>query len=501
MYNADRIEYFVENLVLNKENSLIYLQDYYKEISENSIAENIAVKIHKSCVELYNTQLPLKPLDRDLLVSRQTMRKEIEYHSLFIPKKPVLPKKVIPGVQFIEQKIEEEIPKVPQTKQEKDDKIKNISFVFDSEENEMAIMNKIANSINRFVDVSDKKTKALEEIKNMPLVELLNLAKKEEQQFNYQKVAMIYQKALTMNTDDDYYTFLPTIYTRLASAFKNMSDWFNAQKYYELAVEFYISTGDTEKINECKYEIANIYYITFKRDMAEKLLNEILSEHISPNLQIKAKLLMVSITGKGIKDALPQSTNGIEKSVLAELYFKYAVNMDEDGNIAEAVKYYKKCIDITPNSYMSPALTNLATIYDENGRSDLAEKYLTDSLTLDEQSKNYNGVYISSMKLAEINSAKSPEKTIQFLNKAKQCAAELNETFYIASSEVALGDFYYNRKDYKNALINYIRAHKLAINNFTRDNIYKIEMRIKEIKLHINTNDYKQVTKDLDYEQ
>ena len=59
---------------------------------------------------------------------------------------------------------------------------------------------------------------------------------------------MIYQKALTMNNDDDYYTFLPKIYTKLAQNFNKLSDWFNALKYFELAVEFYVSTGDSEKI-------------------------------------------------------------------------------------------------------------------------------------------------------------------------------------------------------------------------------------------------------------
>lgn len=169
LYDADRLAYLVDNMVLTREGSLIYLQDYYKEISENSIAENIAVKIHKSCVELYKTQLPLKPLERDLLISRQTMRSEIEYHSLFIPKKPVLPQRPMPEVQFIEQKV---TPTIPHTKQEKDEQIQKISFVFDSEENEMAIMNKIADSINNFVDISDKNNKTLEEIKNLSLVDL-----------------------------------------------------------------------------------------------------------------------------------------------------------------------------------------------------------------------------------------------------------------------------------------------------------------------------------------
>ena len=484
LYNADRIAYFVDNLILTREGSLIYLQDYYKEISANSIADNIAVKIHKNCVELYETQLPRKPLERDLLISRQTMRKEIEYHSLFIPKKPILPQRPVPEPQFIEQKIAQEIP---HTKHEKEEQIKKISFIFDSDEEETKIMDKIAQNITNFVDISDKNKETLEEIHNMSLINLLNLAKKEEQNFDYKKVIMILQKALTMNTDDDYYTFLPKLYTKLAQNFKKLSDWYNALKYFELAVDFYISTGDTEKINENKYEIANIYYITFKRNKAENILREILKENLSTNLKLKSELLLTSITGEGIKDILPQLTEGVEKDILAEVYFKYALNCDEDGDINTAVKYYRKCVETSQdpkiNAYLASSLTNLATIYNENGKSDLAVKYLQESLRLDENSENYDGMYISSMKLAKIHSTlNNNDKALQYLKKAKKCAEELNETFYIASSDVAIGDYYFKLRDYKNALSYYKNAHKLAINNFTKDNIAKIELRINDIK-------------------
>ncbi len=481
LYNEEKINYFADNLILIKENSLIYLQDYYKVIAENSIAENIAQKIHKSCVELYETQLPLKPLERDLLLSRQTMRKEIEFHSLFIPKKPAIAQKNILEQQFIETKIAEQIP---QTKSEKDEQIKKISFVFESEADEMAIMNKIATSIHKFVDISDKKHKMLDEMKDLPLVDLINLAQKEEHNFEYERAVMIYQKALTLNNDDDYYTFLPLLYTKLAEAFKKLSDWFNSLKYFELAVEFFLSTGDNEKVCEIKYEIANIYYITFKRDRAEKLLNEILKEQISPNLEIKVKLLLFSLTDKWLIEEIP--TSQIEKSVLSELYFKLALNKDKIGDTESAVRYYKRCVETSQdqkvNAYLSSSLTNLASIYDEEGKSDLASKYLRESLRLDELTKNYNGIYISAMKLAEIQAAKSPEKSLEYLKKAKACATELNETFYIASADVALGDFYYRRKDYKNALSHFESAYKSALENFTKDNIAKIEMRINDIK-------------------
>lgn len=482
LYDADRISYFVDNQVLTREGSLIYLQDYYKVIAENSIAENIAIKIHKNCVELYETQLPLKPLERDLLISRQTMRKEIEFHNLFIPKKPVIQTvKPIPNIVQIEP-----VSLPPPTIKEKEEKIKNISFVFESEENETFIMNKIANSINKFVDISDKKSSALEEIKNLPLVELVNLAKNEEQKFEYLKAVMIYQKALTMNNDDDYYTLLPTLYLKLAEAFKKMTDWFNALKYYELGIEFFLSTGDVQKINECKFEIANIHYTTYKREIAEKLLNEILDENVSVNLKLKAELLLSTLTGSKIKSILPDAISEIDVSVLAEYYFKCGLGFDEDGDFENAIKNYKKCVEVSKdpltNLYLSSSLANIATILDDNRKPESAIKYLQESIRLDELTSNYNGIYASSMKLSEIYCRNDIEKTLYYLKKAKFCAIQLNESFYIASSSLALGDFYFGIKDYKNALELYNEAYKLAQENLAVENIKKIEMRINDIK-------------------
>jgi len=504
LYNEEKINFFIENMVLSKEHSNIFLPDYYKDISENSIPENIAAKLHKGCVDLYETQLPLKPLERDLMISRQTMRKEIEYHSLFIPKKPVLKRPALESQEVdISAVIQQSEPE--NQKQEKDNMIKNMTFIFDSEESD-DILNSIANSIKNYIEIFDKNAQDEEEIKRLSLVDLINLAKKEEQQFNFKKVVTIYQRALTFNNDDDFYTFLPTLLTKLAHAYQSLSDWFNSLKYYEMAQEFYNSTGDTEKINEIKWEIANIYFITFKRDKAKSLLSDILnSENISNSLKVKTYLLLANITDNTseqiifdyYKRALESVDNSIDKQILSELYFKFALILDEKNEPEQAIKYYKKCTDIDANpkvnSYLSSAYSNIATIFDEAGKTELATKYSLESLRVDELTKNYNGIYISAMKLAELYLRKDTEKSIEYYKKAKSCAIELNEPFYIASSDIALGDFYANRKNDEQAFKYYQEALKTAENNFSKDNISKIEMRINDIKLRIGEIEFNKI--------
>ena len=127
------------------------------------------------------------------------------------------------------------------------------------------------------------------------------------------------------------------------------------------------------------------------------------------------------------------------------------------------------------NAYLSSSLTNLASIYDENGKTQLAIKYLHESLRLDELSKNYNGIYVSAMKLAEI----SKDKTLEYLQRAKKCAQDLNEPFYLSSVNIAFGDYYSNIKDYKQALVYYETAEKYAENDFNKE---KIQVRINDIK-------------------
>ena len=504
LWDEEKMLFFTNNLVLSRLGEYVYLQDYYKIIAENSIPPNVAIKLHQGCVDLYNTQLPLKPLERDIIISRQTMRNEIEYHSMFIPQKRYIQSHDITqkaeAAKYSEKAIELKNETVEQPKEEK---IKNISFIFDDDET--GVLDKIADSIKNFLNFSDERAKQEKEESKLSLTELMNKAKQEESSFNYKHAISLYQKCLAQKNDDDYYTYLPTIYTKLAQNYQNLSDWYDAQKYFEMAGDFYSSTGDTEKINETKYNIANIFYMTFKRDKAKTLLLEIEKNNISDELRIKVLNALANLSNDSniiysyYKKALDINPVNISKNVLSELYYKFALVNEDRGDEKTAVEYYKKCISLDSNPKNNPnlsnALSNIALLYDDIGESETAVKYYLESIKLDEQIKNINGIYNSSMKLAEIYAAKTPEKAVEYYNQALNYANVLNEPFYIISTATALGDFYFNRKENALALKNYKHAYNFANEGIYKENAPKILQRIEDIKMRVGEERFKELEK------
>ncbi len=507
LYDEFKIKIFVETLILSVDENSIYLKDYYKVIAENSIPVNVAVKIHKSCVDLYNTQLPLKPMERALLISRATMRSEIEFHSTFLPKKPVVkPKYIIENGLRIDQP--QEIPPVEQD--EKQD-IKNISFIFESEESEASIMNGIAESINEFITFTDEQIKQIEKENNMSLVELINLARQQENKFNFKRVVMIYQRILMMKNDQNYLKFLPIVYTRLGAAYEKLSDWFNSLKYYEDALKIYLTSSDVLKATDIKLLIANVYYQMFKRDKAKEVLTELVSEENLPvEIYIKSFIKLADISDEEpqtaydyLKKALQFVENAEDEVLLAELYYKLGILSDETGEVKQAVMCYKNCVELAEdkNPYASGAYTNLAAIYEESDAKDSAEKFYELSLELDEKSGNDNGIYHSSMKLASLTRRKNPEKALSYYEKAYEMAEKLKEPLYKVSTSMALGDFYnLYLKNSSIALEKYFIARYIGEGKIGNKNMAKINKRIEDVKAILGESKFDEIQRRFDDE-
>jgi len=492
LFDEYRARVFIETLVLSQEGNTLYLKDYYKKIAENSIPDNVSVKLHKSCVDLYETQLPLKPMERNLLISRATMRAEIEYHSMFLPKKPVLK----PKVEIELDKLPEQPQVVPEpVVEEKVKDIKNIRFIFESDEAENEFMNQVADSINEFIAFSEEQLEEIEKDNKLTLIELMNLALQEENQFNFKRVVMIYYRALTMKNNPDYQTFLPKIYFKLAIAYEKLSDWYNALKYFEEAQKVYFSSGDLFKSSEVKLEIANVYYQMFKRDKAKEVLESIVkSENLQGGTYVKAYLALadlidndISVAYEYLKSALWHIQNLDDEGLLAELYYKFALASDEIGETKQAVLYYKNCVEIEKNcnKYLASAYLNLAGIYEDAGVLDSAETFYEKSLEYEEDNKNLNGIYQVCMKLAGFNRKNNSSKALSFYERAYNAACDLGEIYYQVSSIMAIGDFYYFAKDSVKALQNYLLAQKTAIGKISEKNMQKINRRIEDMKLQL----------------
>ena len=521
LYDEEKIQLFVDNFLICKEKNMIYLQDYYKNISQNSIPENVSVKLHRSCMELYSTQLPLKPFERDLLISRQTMRTEIEYHTMFLPKKPYLVKQLeaaaIEAIEYAADlnqnyesipKTEEVIPQPdiqiskPQTKEEQ---LKKISFIFETEDEEKEIMTGIANSINQFIDYSNK-ILTPEEVK-LPFMEIMNAANREEKEFNYKKAIAFYQLALTLQDDDNYALMLSRIYIKSAKCYEKLSDWYNALKFYDMALEYFVTNGDKEKLNEMRLAIANIFYNTYKHEKAETMLKDILNpeEGISNELKIKAYLMLANIKNDNIQEAykiyksaftlIEPSTN---RKVLAELYFKFAAVCDDLDETETAIKLYRRCLDIEKdNPNIAVAAYNLAMIYDDTGSTDLAVKYYQDSLNFDEAAGNKSGIYETSVRLAKIHKRKNPETAFEYYRKAVNIAKEINEPYYIMASNIEYGDFCADKREFSKALKAYIRAMSKTKDKSTEAYKTEIEQRIRDLRVRLGEETFKQIESEI----
>ncbi len=502
LYDEARVLFFVSNSILSVDGECLYLKDNFRSVLENQIPENVMVKLHTACIDLYNTQLPLKPLERDLKLSRQTMRNEIEYHSMFIPKKPVINPNAIqpyaiqrPVVQTVEPseiKPEVEVEKVVIPSESKEEKINKISFIIEDE----AVLDNIADSIKDFITSAVEDTKLEKESSNMSLQQILNSAKQEEQKYNYKRVVMLYQTALTKKNDDDFYTFLPVIYTKLAQAYQKLSHWYEALEYYTQAQDFYYNASNMVKVCEMKLSIANIYYLMYKHDNAKFILEELEKTSDLPNdLVIRVKMALAKLSDdvdseyKYYNQAVPLVDVSTDKSVVTELYYKYAAVCDEKDELNEAAMYYKKCIeaDYNPkhNNYLSRALSSLALLYDEAGSTKLAVKYYSESIKIDNVMKNYNGLYDSAIHLAEIFASKDDNKSLEYMNMALEYAQMTKEPFYIAGALLELGDFYFVRRDMEHSYKYFIDAYNVAKNSFTKDNLDKIAERLEDVKKRI----------------
>lgn len=511
-YNEENLNKLMENSIVLQDGENIYVQDYLKDNIEEVAPANVLQKIRKYIIDLYQTQLPLKPLDRDISISRQTMRKEIEYHKLFLPKKNISIDTSPADINYLsyskvfnlgeKSKIDDE------NKQEQKDVTVGIDLT--KRKNISINLENLQFANNEKISPSNKATQG----KTMELKEVIEQIKISEQHYAYANIIELCQKALLMKNDALYNSSLPFLYAKIAHAYHKIAQCDKSIEYYQLLEELYESKAEFVKVNNVKFNIANIFYETYKMDKAKSLFLEIVQNQQSSKLVIvKSYLKLASIEEDSstlqnsieyYKSAFQYIDLISDDNVLAELYFKYALIMDDKNDTQAAIEYYNKCISLNNNPnfnhFLSPAYSNLATLYLEKNESEKALQNYTNAYEIDKQNNNLEGVYDSASKLANILQYKQPTESLKFLNVALDYAKKMNDVFYIIPASLALGDYYCDAKKDEFGLKYYLTAMNLAKNNLSEDNIYKINVRINDVKFRLGVEKFNDLV-EIIYEQ
>lgn len=527
--SKEDIEYLKTRMVIAHETGLVYLKDYMKYDLVKSIEPETKAKIHLYLSEMYDSQLPKKPSERDLLISRATMRQEMEYHNHHVEHSKAVQqqgpsghgerlgfnylsysKTVGQDWNFKKSPIApKEAPKQVHKQSETNVAIeKNKRFELSKEE--ISLLNS-----SNAQEAPEKHSNEHIEMSTSPeflvqaetLDDFVKKAQKLEEAFDLKSAIESYKNALLQTADALFAVKKPLIMTKLAICYKKMQNTEKAIKQFEEVYEIYSKT-EPVKANYVLLSIAQLYNENYKFLLAKNIYEKILQSTAKnpPSLQVRVLLDLAEIEENNsniekaveyCQKALLESDQINDLKLLSEACFKYALLVDDIGKVDVAFKYYLRCVkasqDPKVNVYLSSAYSNLASIYAEQNNSKKAFEYYNLAIEVDKKQNNYEGLYFGYSKLAHLLQSESPDLALENLVKALGAARRLDDIFYAASAYLDLGDFYYHRKVDSKALKAYLQARRLILKQPNEENIQKVNTRINDIKVRLGNTKFIQL--------
>lgn len=449
LYDEFSIEYLKTNLMLFQVGETIYVQDYFLQDIDISIPVKTEIKLHKYIIGIYENQLKEQLKNRALLISRQAMRAEIEYHSNCIHN-------LQSGVK--EQKIKPEPEKIVETKSTAVHADTSISMLITNAEN-LAQGKKYTEAIEAFQKITEK--------------EGLDLSS------------------------------LVEVRGKLARLYKEIGNYPMSVHFYELVETYYKQHNEFINLMYLYYEMTDLYYKLYKNERAIETIKKVIYSVDTPqSLMVSACTLLGNIYSdinnpdgaySYYQKALESLEEEVNNETLAELYFKYALANDDKGEMETAFEYYNKCISIQ-SPYCALAYSNLASCYFDNENYNDALNCFFKAYELEKNNNNYEGIYYTASHIAKIYMKESPENAIEYLMEAKQSAEFINEDFYVLEASIALGDYYYNKpEDSKKGLKEYFKAKSIALRLGKTIDIAKIEARIQDMKFRMSSADFTEI--------
>lgn len=433
-YDKPVLDYLRENKFLKLVDNAYIINNYFRCEVLDEIDETAKNSIHKLLVKFYNSQLPLKPSERLLLLSRTTMRAELGHHS---------------GVAVAKPDTETAAP----------------ACDLENTDNETAL-----NTAQQLT--SDYNYN--EAIK----IYLMLLDRSDIDKYNiYHKLADLYLKVGNWKYSLHYFNHLVKYY-------REKSDDVEVNRIkLEVAQIYYQSYKTNEAIN-ILYEIISESSDTAITINAYTVLGNIY-------ISLAAKNKAYELYNKAI--VLSERDNYTKN--LPELYFKFAILADENDDVDNAVTYYKNCIDISEdnNKYKSLSYSNLGDFYLDMNDTNLALENFKAAYALDEKNSNNYGMYYSASNVAKLIVHSDSDEGYRYLLQAKTSAIRTNDIFAMANSGLHLGDYFSNTDKPESALKEYFAVYNLVKDKFKEENIKKILSRIEDIKLKIGENRFNEL--------
>ena len=523
LITKEQLGYFIEKLIISKENGLLFLKPEIKHYVYGIIPHFDKIKLHKFLLDFYNAELPQKPAKRLLPLSRETMRSQIAYHSALLPAEMPKKKQDINASLLtymsgntdwkINRSLAAKKPRIPLPRKnhpEKPPEIhkeETVESKYKLTQEELALLG-IPVDLNK----EGANRGSQEQVQQAPVEKIIDLkeivdeAKTLEHEHEYVEAYEKYLLAYENKRSRNYQELLGEILSGLINCAQKNSNIDSAILYSNRLIEYYRQQNDKDSANLALLALGKIYKESYKYTAARRIYEGFIQNPDSCSNSI------IGYSYIALAEIEEDSSN-LEKSVLyyqkafqmasvihnsaflAEAYFKYALILDDNAQLEMAKKYYEKCTEIKEeNPYLSSAYTNLAEIYKERGNVKECAMNYNSALKIDLENTNYDGIYYICTELAAIFKKRDLEKSLNYTLKALSCAKRLNEKFYIISSYTKAGECYYEMKNFEKSFKAFILAKKISEKEgIIPDNIDIIEKRTKELNMMLEDDVIKRI--------
>jgi len=498
------------------------MRSYLKEMLYDMLPQKETAKLHEKIADFYAEQIPLKPNERVIEISRSSMYSEKFYHYNVFSK--MSKNFELNSARTAESKFSkdmlnsENIKYIASTKYFPDFEIKHKN----DEEPQQEISKENENkkeTVNIDIDTNDIKLTDEEKALLDDYSETTIEKETEETNFSETEKKEYSDVDFVENYDDDFEEITENISDEKQQAENLLAkglSLFNegnsdeAITYLKNATSFFQDT-EPEKYFQAKFTLAKALSENFKLEEASNALTELIEEGAPDNIlaDVLFELGLIEEYKKNNKAALNCYTAAINiandsnlTSVSPKIYFQMALMFDEMNDIENALQYYLLTAEEANNnnesSVLASSYANIASIQEEKGNIQDAISYYKKSLSIDEKNSNYEGQTKTLSALGNIHlNNKEINIAINLFIKETQVAKKTQDNYLIASSYLELGDTFLKKQDYKNALKAYLLAKKNIDSTISTDSKNKIERRFDMIVEEIGENAYKFLLREL----